>query len=159
MQDVGYFQSVFDDNTPIPVFDAYRYGKSNVYLREYLRINKYLTLCWFGSLNLSNDSPNDKMFQENTFYVSVGPEDFKFNIGYDPIRENTHFTFEVKMDAKGTQVDYEKLEIKQDKKAEKKEDDKKAASSPKTATFQTPQKAPVLEKAVVEDIKTVEDVL
>ena len=158
MQDIGYFQSVFDDHSPVPVFDAYRYGKSNFYVREYLRICRYLTLCWFGSFNLSNDSPNNKTLQENSFYVSLGPDDFKFNIGYDTIRENTFFTFEVMMDAKGTHIDYDKLEIKQNKKAKKEEEDKKAEKK-ETTVFQNPQKAPVLQKAVVEDIKNIEEVL
>ena len=42
MQDIGYYQSVYDDHTPLRVYDTYRYGKSNVYLREYFRICKYL---------------------------------------------------------------------------------------------------------------------
>ena len=58
MQDIGYYQSVYEDNSPIPVYDAYRYGRSNFYLKEYFRVNKYLTLAWFGSMNLSGDSPN-----------------------------------------------------------------------------------------------------
>lgn len=155
MQDIGYFHSVYDDNSPLPVFDAYRYGKSNVYLREYLRLNRYLTVSWFGSINLSGDSPNGKPFQENSFYISVGPDDVKFNLGYDFIRENTFFMVEVMMDAKGTHVDYDRLEIKQDKKAQKKneieeEEEEKDYKSPK---------APVLQHAVVEDVKVIEDVI
>lgn len=157
MQDIGYFQSVYDDNSPIPVFDAYRYGKSNFYIREYLRICRYLTASWFGSINLSGDSPNGQPFQENSFYVSIGPDDIKFNIGYDFIRENTFFTVEVMMDAKGTQVDYDRLEIKQDKKPEKKA--KLVDAEEEENNFQNSNKAPVLQRAVVEDIKTVEDVL
>lgn len=155
MQDIGYFQSVYDDNSPLPVFDAYRYGKSNVYLREYFRICRYLTVSWFGSINLSGDSPNGKSFQENSFYVSIGPDDVKVNLGYDFVRENTFFTVEVMMDAKGTKVDYDKLEIKQDKKAQKKEEVKDVDEN----EFKNSEKAPVLRHAVVEDVKTVEDVI
>lgn len=157
MQDIGYFQSVYDDNSPVPVYDAYRYGKSNAYLRESLRINKYLTLSWFGSLNLSNDSPNGKMFQENAFYISVGPDDVKFNLGYDIERENTFFSVEMMMDAKGAKIDYDKMELRQVKKAQKEENEKKAEKPQND--FQNTNKAPVLQRAIVEDIKTVEDVL
>ena len=155
MQDIGYFQSVFDDNSPTPVFDAYRYGRSNVYLREYIRLNRYITLAWFGSLNLSGDSPNNKRFQENSFYISFGPEDFKFNLGYDTVRENTFFNFVVMMDPKGTKVDYERLEIKQGKKAKKEMDLEEEDDN----SFKNSDRAPVLEHAVVEDVKTVEDVI
>ncbi len=153
MQDIGYFQSVYEDNSPIPVFDAYRYGKSNFYLREYIRLNRYLTLSWFGSINLSGDAPDDRSFQENAFYISIGPDDLKFHLGYDLIRENTYFTVEVMMDAKGTHVDYDRFEIKQDKKAQKKEEIKDEDE------FQEAKPKPVLQRAVVEEIKTVEDVL
>lgn len=155
MQDIGYFHSVYHDDSPLPVFDAYRYGKSNVYLRETFRFSRYLALSWFASINLSGDSPNDRAFQENSFYLSVGPEDLKFHIGYDFIRENTYFMFEVMMNAKGTKVDYDKLEIKQDKKAQKKEDPK----DPDGNSFEASKKAPVLQHAQVENVKAVEDVL
>ena len=154
MQDIGYFHSVYDDNSPVPVFDAYRYGRSNVYFREYFRLCRWLTVSWFGSINLSGDAPNNRDFQENSFYVSFGPDDVKFHLGYDFIRQNTRFTVEVMMDAKGTHLDYQKLEIKQDKKA--KQDEKLEEDSNE---FKNSNKAPVLRRAVVEDIKTVEDVL
>ena len=157
MQDIGYFHSAYEDNTPMPVFDSYRYGKSNVYLREYLRINKYLTVSWFGSMNISNDAPNDKTFQENAFFVSFGPDDIKFSIGYDFIRENTRFMVEVMMDAKGAKLEYDRLEIKQDKKAKKSNDDEYAEEE--KSDFQSSPKAPVLQHAVVEDVKNMEDVL
>ena len=155
MQDIGYFQSVYQDNSPLQVFDGYRYGKSNVYLREYLKLNKYLTLSWFGSLNISGDSPDNKNFQENCFYITFGPEDIKFSLGYDLVRENTHFMVEVMMDAKGSEIEYEKLEIKQDKKAKKREE---IAEEKEESGFEKSTQ-PVLQRAVVEDVKTLEDVL
>ena len=156
MQDIGYYFSAIDDNTPMPVFDAYRYGKQNLYLREYFRINRYLTVSWFSSINMTGDSPNGRTFQENSFYVSVGPDDMKFNVGYDFIRQNLYCTVEMMMDAKGTKVDYDTLEIKQDKKAKK---DDKSDENKNENSFETAKQPKVLDKAVVEDIKTMEEVL
>ena len=154
-QDLGYLFSVYEDNTPMPVFDAYRYGKQALYIREYLRVCKWLTLSWFGTLNLSGDSPNGKDFQENSFYVSVGPDDVKFNIGYDTIRENLYCIIELMMDAKGTTVEYDTLEIKKDNKAKK-----TAETKPKqNVANKAPVREKVLQKAVVEDIREVDDVL
>ena len=153
MQDIGYFQSVYDDNSPLPVYDSYRYGRSNVYLRETFRLTRYLAFSWFGSINLSNDSPNGKAFQENAFYISVGPDDVKFHLGYDCVRENTYFMVEIMMNAKGTHVDYDRMELRQVKKSTKKEEIKDEED------FKEAQSTPVLQKAVVEDVKTVEDVL
>ena len=61
MQDIGYFLSAYQDNTPVPRFDTYRYGHSNVYIREALRLCKYASVSWAGSFNLSDDAPNGKM--------------------------------------------------------------------------------------------------
>ena len=79
----------------------------------------------------------------------------KFSIGYDAERDTTRFLVEVMMDAKGTKVDYDRLEIKQDKKAKKKEEIKEEEDT----DFQQANKAPVLQHAQVENIKTTEDVL
>ncbi len=112
MQDIGYFISAYDDNTPLPIFDTYRYGRSNVFARESLRLNKYLTFSWVTSANLSDDSPNGKVFQENGFYLAIGPDDLKLMLGYDFIREQTIFLFTSAIDMKGTSVDYKKMVIK-----------------------------------------------
>ena len=79
----------------------------------------------------------------------------KFSIGYDVERDTTRFLVEVMMDAKGTKVDYDRLEIKQDKKAKKKEEIKEEEDT----DFQQANTAPVLQHAQVENIKTTEDVL
>lgn len=112
MQDIGYFLSAYDDNSPLPRYDTYRYGKSNVYLREALRVHKYLTVAWSGSLNMSGDAPNDQMFQENAFIISVGPDECKLSLGYDFIRNRTYFGVLVDLDAKGSSVEFDRMEIK-----------------------------------------------
>ena len=156
MQDIRYYFSVYDDNTPMPLFDAYRYGQQSLYLREYFRICRWLTVSWFGMMNLTNDAPNGKTFQENGFYFSFGPDDLKFNLGYDFVRETLRCTVEVMMDAKGTKVEYDRFEIKQDEK------NKKTAKKEEPAK-ESPNKAPVqpkvLNKAIVENVKVHEDVL
>ena len=158
MQDVGFFLSTYDDKTPLPVFDAYRYGKQAVFLREYFRINRLLTVAWFTNINLSGDSPNGKEFQENSFYLSIGPDDVKFNIGYDFVRENLYAGVLLNMDAKGTKVEYDTFEIKKhenDKTTKPAADEK--APEPKTDFKMSGQ--PVLQRAVVENLKEIEDVI
>ena len=112
MQDVGYFLSAYDDKTPLVRYDQYVYGRSNVYLRESYRLCKYLTLSWMGSLNLSQDSWDGKMIQENGFYFGIGPDDIKLNIGYDTVRQQSFVTMALHLDAKGTTIDYKKMVIK-----------------------------------------------
>ena len=112
MQDIAYFVSGYSDHTPMPVYDMYRYGHSNIRIREAIRLNKYITVGWSGSITLTNDSPNGNLFQENTFMVSLGPDDLKVNLGYDFMRKTTYFTVAVMFDTKGTTVEFDKMEIK-----------------------------------------------
>jgi len=132
MQDIGYFQSGYDDHTPVPRYDMYRYGRSAVYLSEILRINKYISVGWTGMVNLSDDSPNDKLFQENRFAVAIGPDDLKIRIGYDFIRQTTYFGFDLAFDTKGTTVNYGRMEIKNPERLgkKKKEEDRQIAFAP-----------------------------
>ena len=112
IQDIGYFVSGKHDETPVPRLDIYRYGRSTLMLREGVRLNKYLTAYWRISSALSNDAPNHKKFQENGIFLSIGPEDIKFTLGYDFIRERTYFLLNTALDLKGTKVDYKKMVIK-----------------------------------------------
>lgn len=147
MQDLGYFQSGYHDKTPLPVFDSYRYGHSNLYLREYFRVHRLLTLSWLASVTLTDDSPNNKLFQECSFFVSIGPDDMKLNVGYDFIRENAYVNVSVGLDTKGTVVDYDKLEIKNPEMF--KQEDKSVFY---IGNSSDDKKTTVLQNAVVEDV-------
>ena len=148
MQDIGYFQSAFQDDTPMPVFDAYRYGKSNAYIRETVKLNDYLALSWFGSVTLSNDSYTNKLFRECSFYATIGPEELNLNLGYDFVRENIYFSVAVGLDPKGTEVTYDKLEIKNaDRLGPKKNNLPK-----QEPLYSKPKKQPLLKNAVIEEL-------
>jgi len=125
MQDVGYFLSAYSDQSPLVMYDRYMYGRSNVYLRESLRLHKYLTLSWFGSVNLSNDAWDGKMLQENGFYFAIGPDDVKLNIGYDTVRQQSFITMAMNLDAKGSTLEYKKMVIKNPERLGKNENLKK----------------------------------
>lgn len=112
MQDVTYYLTGYDDHTPLQHYDTYRYGRSSIRITEAFKLSRYLSVGWSGYLNLSDDAPNGKMFQENAFILSVGPDDFKVVLGYDFIRDRTYFGVNVAFDPKGTDVRYDKLVIK-----------------------------------------------
>ena len=61
---------------------------------------------------MTDDSPNGKMFQENSFIVAFGPDDFKLNVGYDWVRRQTYFSFIIAMDTKGSSLEFDRMEIK-----------------------------------------------
>ena len=124
MQDIFFYLSAFDDHPPMRRYDAYRYGRGSIYLREALRVNKYLTLAWSGTVNVTNDALNDKMFQENAFILGIGPDDFKFHFGYDCIRKQTYFGFTMALDTTGSSVEYEKMVIKNPERLNKSSEEK-----------------------------------
>lgn len=134
MQDAGYFLSTYKDGTPLLSFDRYMYGRSNAYMRETFRLNKYLAFSWFGSLNLLQDSWDGKMLQENSFFLSIGPDDIKLHVGYDTIREQSFMTLALALDAKGTTVEYKKMVIKNpDTLGKKKGEEKQQSFSPSSS--------------------------
>ena len=123
MQDIAYFASAFEDGTPLIVYDTYRFGQGSIYIREALRLHKYVSVAWSGNINVTGDSPNNKAFQECTFIVSLGPDDFKINLGYDWVRKHTYFAIAVAMDTKGSGIQYEKMVIKHPDKLAKRNDE------------------------------------
>ncbi|MDE6138374.1 MAG: hypothetical protein K2F57_02765, partial [Candidatus Gastranaerophilales bacterium] len=112
--------------------DMYRYGHSAFYISEIVRINKYLSVGWSGMVNLSDDSPNGKLFQENRFVFAIGPDDLKVRLGYDFVRQTTYFGFDVAFDTKGTSINYGRMEIKNPERfnKNKKANERKFAFSP-----------------------------
>ena len=117
-QELGYMLAAYSDNSPLLAMDSYRYGRSNIYAREYLRLCKYLTLGLYASYKLSNDEDYDfqaskqTKLREATFYVALGPDDFKVNLGWDAIRNSTYFGVSMAMNTKNASLDYKHLEIK-----------------------------------------------
>ena len=122
MQNIGYFITGSDDHSPMPRYDAYRYGCQSIYISEAFRLTKYVSVGWSGYISLSKDTPNGKMFQENAFIVSLGPDDLKILLGYDFVRQRTYFAFNVAFDPKGTVVNYDKMVIKNPEKLGQHED-------------------------------------
>lgn len=112
MQDIAYYASAYQDGTPMKVYDTYRYGHGCIYIREALRLCKYLSVAWSGTINVTGDSPNGKAFQECAFIVSLGPDDLKLNLGYDWVRQHSYIGISVAMDTKGSGIEYDKMVIK-----------------------------------------------
>lgn len=127
IQTMGYYYTATHGESPF-YFDQYRYGTNNIYLTEGLKVNKYLSLMWSGSLALERDAWDGKFMQENRVYVMVGPEDVKFTLGYDTVRQRTLFNCFFILGTKNADLEFKKLYLKNpeqigatDKKEEKPE--------------------------------------
>ncbi len=96
-------------NSPF-YFDRYRYGRSNFVIIENLKVCKYLTLGYMGSLAFNSDY-DDKMFQESRIMVGVGPEYARVIVGYDAKRRNTMLLFTMLVGTKDSDVEFKKSEV------------------------------------------------
>lgn len=124
-QTVSFLQTGIAGESPFE-FDRYRYGRSNLILRESIQITKYLALGYLCSIAMNKDNHNDKTFQENRIFVSVGPEYAKLAVGFDAKRKNTMFMLTMLVGTKDSDIEFKKAEVinpqklGQDKKKNKK---------------------------------------
>ena len=93
------------------VFDRYRYGRSNLILRESIQLSKYLALGYLCSIAMNKDYSTDKTFQENRIFVSVGPEYAKLAVGFDAKRKNTMFMLTMLVGTKDSDIEFNKAEV------------------------------------------------
>lgn len=106
----SYYQGAIYGETPF-LFDEYRYGKRNVVFNGRVKINDYITIGYIASLTLSRDNWENELLTENQFYIWVGPEDLKFRIGYDAVRERTLFGFDMLVGTEDSALEFEKLKV------------------------------------------------
>lgn len=107
---LAFYQGGIYGETPV-LADRYYYGKSNVTLRTHYKINRYVTLGYYSSLNLSKDNWDEKLLAENQLYLYTGPDDIKFRIGYDTKRKSATFDFNVLLGSDKSNLDFDKMRV------------------------------------------------
>ena len=107
---VSYYISGSKDDSPFE-FDKYRYGRSALEFTQSLAICKYLSIAYRGVYVLDGETYDNTKMQENRFYISVGPPNAKFSIGYDYVRKNTYFDMSMLLGSEKSGVDFEYLEM------------------------------------------------
>jgi hypothetical protein len=106
----SYMQAGIWGDTPF-VFDEYIRGKSNLILAGDFKITKFLSIGNIRSLNLSRDGSDPRLSTENQFYARVGPEDFKFRIGYDVARKRSTFGLDLFLGSGRSALNFDKMKI------------------------------------------------
>lgn len=106
----AYYQSGLHGETPF-FFDKYYYGKSNWVVGGEFVVNSKLTLGYYGSLNLTKDNWDEELLAENQIYTKIGPDDFKFRIGYDTVREQSVFGVDFLVGAEKTALEFDKMKL------------------------------------------------
>lgn len=107
---LSYYQGGIYGKTPL-LSDRFYYGKSNVTLRSRYKLNKYVTLGYESSLNLSKNNYDKKLLAENQIFCWFGPDDFKVRIGYDTRRSQPTFDFNMLLGSDRSSIEFDKLKI------------------------------------------------
>ena len=105
-----YLQAGIWGSTPFK-FDEFIRGTSNLILAGDFRINKYLSVGNIRSLNLLKDGALPQLTTENQVYARIGPEDFKFRIGYDIERKVSTFGLDLFLGSGRSALSFEKMKI------------------------------------------------
>jgi hypothetical protein len=107
------------------MFDRYRYGKVALTIDENIRVSRYLTLGYSGTISPLKDNYDKDLLTESKFYALAGPEDMKVAISYDTVRESTSFDFVFLIGTDKAKIKYDRLIIenpetlgKEDKKSQ-----------------------------------------
>ncbi len=115
---LNYFLSGIGGKSPF-VFDQYYYGRSNLSgVMEY-KINKYVSVGYYGSANLSKDNWDHRLIAENRLYTKIGPEDFKLCFGYDTVRRRTLMDVNMLIGSENSNIEFEKMRVIDPEKLEK----------------------------------------
>lgn len=108
--EVNYFAAGQYGESPF-IFDRYRYGKNNVTFRGQLYLNKYLSLGYYGSSNLSGRDYEDNWLSENQFIVAVGTDDIKLRLGFDTVRSTTTVGLDMLLGSNKTLVEFDEMKV------------------------------------------------
>ncbi|MFN8614791.1 MAG: hypothetical protein U0003_02630 [Vampirovibrionales bacterium] len=107
-----YFYSLNSGETPF-VFDGYTAGRNSLLTRNQFQINKFLAVGMRTQFSLNSDNARGDMITGNQLYVLFGPEDVKFNLAYDHIRQRTFFGINLMQGKAHKTLHYERMDVYQ----------------------------------------------
>lgn len=113
-----YLLSGIGGETPM-WFDQYYYGRNNLSGMLEYKVNKYLSVGYYASANLSKDNWDKRLMAENRIYAKFGPPDFKISFGYDTVRSRTLMDVSMLVGSENSKIEFDKLTVLDPKKLEK----------------------------------------
>ena len=94
------------------MFDKYVYGKQYLSIDENLRLCRFLSVGYQGTISILRDNIDKDLLTENKFYVIAGPDDLKLSFAYDAYRERFFFDVLFLMGGDSSKIKYDKLTVK-----------------------------------------------
>ncbi len=107
-----YFYAATAGETPF-VFDTYYRGRNSALSVNQYRINKYVTVGLRNRLSLSRDNSQNALFTGSSLFMLIGPDDVKFNLTYDFIRQRSSFGISYIPGNKRKTIHYDTMKIHQ----------------------------------------------
>ena len=105
---IGYALSGIHGESPF-WFDKYMYGTSTVMINEKINFGDKFALGYRAFITPKKDNWQDKLLTESAFYAIFGPQDLKFVISYDFVRENANLNMMFLLGSDSTRINFEKL--------------------------------------------------
>lgn len=119
-----YMSSVYGD-TPF-TWDQYYFGKQSFNGSYEYKLTEKLSIGYVNTLNLLKDNFDARFLAGNRFYFKYGPEDFKISFAYDTVFQRTFFGLDMLVGSEQSDIDFDKLKVKDYKKLKKQQDTKNA---------------------------------
>ncbi len=105
---IGYMLGGIHGDSPFN-FDKYRYGKQTVLLNEQIHFGDKFALGYRANITPMKDNIDDRLLTESRFYAIFGPQDLKFVLSYDFVRDIAHFEFMFLLGTDSSHINFEKL--------------------------------------------------
>jgi hypothetical protein len=106
MSQVSYNLGAVSGKSPF-VFDSFFLGNQTVSLNNAVRLGSYALLGFRQDFNLSNTNARNDALVGNTIYLTMGPRNVKFTIGYDTIFRRTNFGISYYPNTSQTEIAFE----------------------------------------------------
>ncbi len=121
----SYFMAGVSGSSPF-TWDQYYFGKQSFNGAYEYKLTEKLSLGYANTLNLLRDNFDGRFLAGNRFYFKYGPEDFKLCFAYDTVYQRTFFGLNMLVGADQSDIDFDKLKVKEYKKLKKQQDTKNA---------------------------------
>lgn len=106
MSQVAYNLGAVSGKSPF-VFDSFFLGNQTVSLNNAVRLGSYALLGFRQDFNLSNTNARNDSLVGNTIYLTLGPRNVKFTIGYDTVFRRTNFGISYYPNTSQTEIAFE----------------------------------------------------
>ncbi len=106
MSQVSYNLGAVSGKSPF-VFDSFFLGNQTVSLNNAVRLGSHVLLGFRQDFNLSNTNARNDSLVGNTIYLTLGPRNVKFTIGYDSVFRRTNFGISYYPNTSQTEIAFE----------------------------------------------------